>query len=109
MTGTGACWTRSRRVAVRAAVAGRPNCRSAVHRGEGGPGGGGRGRGWVGRVRKAGGDCRGGGLGAAGQASMAAWVARARCWTAPSLIETRFSQILLFGGVYFIYGNPAAP
>ncbi|HEX9354236.1 MAG TPA: hypothetical protein VF933_10545, partial [Streptosporangiaceae bacterium] len=30
-------------------------------------------------------------------------------WTAPSLIETRFSQILLSGRVYVIYGNPAAP
>jgi len=30
-------------------------------------------------------------------------------WTALSLIETRFSQILLSGRVYVIYRNSAAP
>jgi hypothetical protein len=30
-------------------------------------------------------------------------------WTALSLMETRFSQILLSGRAYFIYGNSAAP
>ena len=37
------------------------------------------------------------------------FVAGAGVWTALSLIETRFSQILLSGRVYVIYGNPAAP